>query len=69
MPDMQPDAIDLLDLVPELPSPSQRWTVARKAMVIRAVRGGWVPIEAPSFRYKLSRPARGFSEVYCPVEL
>jgi hypothetical protein len=26
-----------------LPRPRQRWTVRRKANVIEAVRGGWVP--------------------------
>ena len=31
--------------MPELPSLGQRWTVRRKAAVIEAVRGGWVPIE------------------------
>jgi len=54
MPSMEPYPIDLLDLVPELPGPSQRWTVARKAMVIRAVRGGWVPIEEAVEMYSIS---------------
>ena len=39
---MQPET---LDQVPDLPSPGQRWTVRRKAAVIEAVRGGWMPIE------------------------
>jgi hypothetical protein len=40
--------------VPELPSPGQRWTVRRKAAVIEAVRGGWVPVEEVSRLYDLS---------------
>jgi Protein of unknown function (DUF1153) len=47
-------AADPLDLVPDLPRPRQRWTVARKAMVIRAVRGGWVPIEEVCELYSIS---------------
>lgn len=39
------DTDEGLDLVPELPLSGQRWTVRRKATVIQAVRGGWVPIE------------------------
>jgi hypothetical protein len=31
--------------VPELTSAGQRWTVRRKAAVVEAVRGGWVPIK------------------------
>ena len=48
------DWIDVLDLVPELPSPRQRWTVRRKAAVIEAVRGGWVPIEEACSLYDIS---------------
>ena len=54
MPAMQQHAIELLDLVPDLPSPTQRWTVARKTTVIRAVRGGWVPIEEICELYSIS---------------
>ena len=43
-----------LDLVPDLPRPSQRWTVRRKAAVIEAVRGGWVPIEEVCELYNIS---------------
>jgi len=43
-----------LDLVPELPRPTQRWTVQRKATVIQAVRGGWVPIEEVCDLYEIS---------------
>lgn len=31
--------------VPELPRAGQRWTVRRKAAVVAAVRGGWIPID------------------------
>jgi hypothetical protein len=54
MPAMQQRATELLDLVPDLPSPTQRWTVARKTTVIRAVRGGWVPIEEVCEIYSIS---------------
>ena len=54
MPAMQHSAVELLDLVPDLPSPTQRWTVARKTTVIRAVRGGWVPIEEICELYSIS---------------
>jgi hypothetical protein len=40
--------------VPELPSLGQRWTVRRKATVVEAVRGGWVPIEEVCRIYSLS---------------
>jgi hypothetical protein len=45
--------------MPELPSsvkpPSKlRWTIRRKAAVIEAVRGGWVPIEEVCRLYTLS---------------
>jgi hypothetical protein len=40
--------------MPELPSLGQRWTVRRKAAVIEAVRGGWVPIEEIIQLYNLS---------------
>jgi len=43
-----------LDQVPDLPRPSQRWTVRRKAAVIQAVRGGWVPIEEVCELYNIS---------------
>lgn len=41
--DMVPSS-EILDIVPELPNPGQRWTVRRKATVIGAVRGGFVRI-------------------------
>jgi hypothetical protein len=44
----------LLELVPELPRPQQRWTARRKAQVVEAVRGGWVPIEEVCERYNIS---------------
>ena len=40
--------------MPELPAPSNRWTVRRKAAVIEAVRGGWVPVEEVCRLYSLS---------------
>jgi uncharacterized protein DUF1153 len=40
--------------IPELPSPRQRWTARRKAIVIKAVRGGWVPIEDVCEVYNIS---------------
>ena len=45
---------DSLAFVPELPRPTQRWTVRRKATVIQAVRGGWVPIEEICEQYNIS---------------
>ena len=45
---------DVFSRIPELPSLSKRWTVRRKAAVIEAVRGGWVPIEEVSRLYNLS---------------
>ena len=50
--DLEP--ADPLDLVPVLPRPSQRWTVRRKATVIVAVRGGWVPINEVCETYNIS---------------
>lgn len=47
-------SVELLDFVPELPSPGQRWTARRKAIVLRAVRGGWVPIEEVCELYSIS---------------
>ena len=38
----------------ELPSAGQRWTVRRKAAVIDAVRGGWLPVENACQLYDLS---------------
>ena len=40
--------------MPALPAPRQRWTVRRKAAVIEAVRGGWVPIEDVCELYNVS---------------
>ena len=48
------DQANLFGPVPELPIPSRRWTVRRKAVVIEAVRGGWVPIEEVCRLYNLS---------------
>ena len=49
-----PNKGDAFGSMPELPSLSRRWTVRRKAAVIEAVRGGWVPIEEACRLYKLS---------------
>jgi Protein of unknown function (DUF1153) len=54
MPVEQVVPADPLELVPDLPGPRQRWTVARKAMVVRAMRGGWVPIEEVCELYNIS---------------
>jgi hypothetical protein len=48
------DWADVFGRMPELPSLGRRWTVRRKAAVIEAVRGGWVPIEEACRLYKLS---------------
>ena len=45
---------DWIDAVPELPKPRQRWTARRKASVVEAVRGGWVPIEEICELYNIS---------------
>ncbi len=49
-----PGLDDVLGQMPELPSLGQRWPVRRKAAVIEAVRGGWVPIEEVIPLYNLS---------------
>ena len=49
------DDLDLLlRPMPELPPLSERWTPRRKAALIQAVRGGWVPIEEVVRIYNLS---------------
>ena len=40
--------------IPELPRAGQRWTVRRKATVVEAVRGGWVPIDEACVLYNIS---------------
>ena len=47
------DAADVLQ-VPDLPRAGQRWTVRRKAAVVEAVRGGWMPIEEACDLYGIS---------------
>ena len=49
-----PSLDDLLGEMPRLPSLRQRWTVRRKAAVIEAVRGRWLPIEEACRLYNLS---------------
>jgi hypothetical protein len=39
---------------PELPRSGQRWTVRRKAAVVEAVRGGWMPIDEACELYNIS---------------
>lgn len=48
------DRADAWGQMPALPSPRQRWTVRRKAAVIEAVRGGWLPIEEVRRLYDIS---------------
>jgi len=50
------DAEDRIDVlaVPELPRAAQRWTVRRKAAVVEAVRGGWLPIDEACVLYNIS---------------
>jgi len=50
----EPHRPDTFGFVPELPRPSQRWTVRRKAAVVEAVRGGWMPIEEACDLYNIS---------------
>jgi len=40
--------------IPELPRAGQRWTVQRKAAVVEAVRGEWVPIDEACTLYSIS---------------
>ena len=40
--------------IPELPRAGQRWTVRRKAAVVEAVRGGWMPIDEACVLYSIS---------------
>lgn len=47
-------AEDLFAGMPVLPPLAERWTTRRKAAVIEAVRGGWVPIEEVCRIYELS---------------
>ena len=49
-----PNWSDTFGPVPELPKPRQRWTVRRKAVVVEAVRGGWIPIEEVCELYSIS---------------
>ena len=42
------------DFVPDLPRRSQRWTMQRKATLIRAVRGGYVSIDEICKTYNIS---------------
>jgi hypothetical protein len=48
------DWSDVLGPISDLPLPGQRWTPRRKAAVIEAVRGGWMPIEEACRLYNIS---------------
>src|SRR3954468_12670971 len=48
------DSQDFFGSLPELPLPRQRWTTKRKACVVKAIRGGWVPVEEACRLYSLS---------------
>ena len=48
------DGAQIASPIPELPLLGQRWTVRRKAAVVEAVRGCWVPVEELSRLYDLS---------------
>ena len=54
--DLPPDysALDVFSRMPELPLPGERWSPRRKAAVVEAVRGGWVPIDEMCRLYNLS---------------
>ena len=52
--DVSDDAVELLYSGPDLPLPTQRWTGRRKAAVVEAVRGGWIPIEEACQLYQIS---------------
>lgn len=45
---------DVFGCVPELPSAQGRWSARRKAAVVDAMRGGWVPVEELCRLYSLS---------------
>ncbi len=49
------DPADLPSAVPELPSPdTKRWVVRRKAVVVQAVRNGFISLQEACRRYNLS---------------
>ena len=48
------DWVEVWSQMPKLPAPHQRWTVRRKAAVVEAVRGGWLPIEDVCQLYNIS---------------
>jgi hypothetical protein len=46
---------DLAGVLAELPSPdTKRWVVRRKAVVVQAVRKGWLSLQQACERYNLS---------------
>lgn len=49
------DPLDVFASVPKLPPFSERrWTIRQKAVLVEAVRGGWVPVEEVCRLYALS---------------
>src|SRR5437764_14818445 len=48
------DWVEVWSQMPKLPARHQRWTVRRKAAVVEAVRGGWLPIEDVCQLYNIS---------------
>jgi hypothetical protein len=48
------DGDDAFGAIPDLPLARQRWTTKRKASVVEAIRGGWVPVEEACRLYSLS---------------
>jgi hypothetical protein len=50
-----PYEADPFNNMPEVPPASERrWTIRRKAAVVAAVRGGWMPIEEVCRLYSIS---------------
>ncbi len=49
------EAATIPDAIPELPSPdTKRWVVRRKAVVVQAVRNGFISLQEACRRYNLS---------------
>src|SRR5437764_994561 len=50
-----PDPAELSALLADLPAPdTKRWVVRRKAIVVQAVRNGWLTLQEACRRYNLS---------------
>ena len=51
----QKDDPKLFGPMPDIPQPTvRRWTMRRKAAIVEAVRGGWIPIEEVCQTYGVS---------------